>query len=131
MMAPWPCIKRGTEWLVPIVPGLVKVMVVPAKSSTVSRPARAFFTICSYAVPELGEVQRLAALDAGHQKLASAILLRQVDRQAEIDVRGYDERRLAVDDVVAVVHGRDALQGLHHRVADEVGVGDLAAARTS
>ena len=42
------CIKRGTEWLVPMVPGLVRVMVVPAKSSTVSCPARAFFTICSY-----------------------------------------------------------------------------------
>ena len=36
MIAPWPCISRGTEWLVPMVPGLVRVMVVPAKSSTVS-----------------------------------------------------------------------------------------------
>ena len=36
MIAPWPCISRGTEWLVPMVPGLVKVIVVPAKSSTVS-----------------------------------------------------------------------------------------------
>ncbi len=49
MIVPWPCISRGTEWLVPIVPGLVRVMVVPAKSSTASLPARAFFTICSYA----------------------------------------------------------------------------------
>ena len=36
MMAPWPCISRGTEWFVPMVPGLVRVIVVPAKSSTVS-----------------------------------------------------------------------------------------------
>ena len=50
MIVPWPCISRGTEWLVPMVPGLVRVIVVPAKSSTVSCPARAFFTICSYAV---------------------------------------------------------------------------------
>ena len=49
MMAPWPCISRGTEWLVPMVPGLVSVIVVPAKSSTVSWSARAFLTISSYA----------------------------------------------------------------------------------
>ena len=41
MMAPWPCISRGTEWTVPIVPGLVMLMVVPTKSSAVSLPARA------------------------------------------------------------------------------------------
>ena len=49
MMVPWPCISRGTEWFVPMVPGLVRVIVVPAKSLTSSLPARAFFTICSYA----------------------------------------------------------------------------------
>ena len=49
MMAPWPCISRGTEWFVPMVPGLVSVMVVPAKSSTVSLPDRAFLTTSSYA----------------------------------------------------------------------------------
>ena len=32
MIAPWPFISRGTEWLVPIVPGLVRLIVVPWKS---------------------------------------------------------------------------------------------------
>ena len=41
MMVPWPCISRGTEWLVPMVPGLVRLMVEPAKSSAVSLPPRA------------------------------------------------------------------------------------------
>ena len=40
-MVPWPAISRGTEWLVPIVPGLVRLIVVAAKSSVVSLPARA------------------------------------------------------------------------------------------
>jgi hypothetical protein len=47
MIAPWPCISRGTEWLVPSVPGLVSVMVVPAKSSACRLPARALCTIAS------------------------------------------------------------------------------------
>ena len=49
-IAPWPRIRRGTEWLVPIVPGLVSEMVVPWKSSTVSWPSRALRTTSSYAV---------------------------------------------------------------------------------
>ena len=35
-ITPWPGMSRGTDCLVPIVPGLVRVMVAPAKSSTVS-----------------------------------------------------------------------------------------------
>ena len=31
MMAPCPFINRGTEWFVPMVPGLVNVMVVPGE----------------------------------------------------------------------------------------------------
>ena len=41
MIAPWPVISRGTEWLVPMVPGLVRLIVVPAKSETWSLPPRA------------------------------------------------------------------------------------------
>jgi hypothetical protein len=40
-IVPWPAIRRGIEWFVPIVPGLVRVIVVPAKSSVVSFPDRA------------------------------------------------------------------------------------------
>src|SRR5215217_8915342 len=58
MIAPWPCIRRGTEWFVPMVPGLVKVMVVPAKSSRVSELALAFLTISSYAVQNWAKSSR-------------------------------------------------------------------------
>ena len=44
MMQPWPFISRGTEWLVPIVPGLVRLIVVPWKSETSSLPSRALRT---------------------------------------------------------------------------------------
>jgi hypothetical protein len=40
-MQPCPAIRRGTEWVVPMVPGLVRLIVVPAKSSAVSLPIRA------------------------------------------------------------------------------------------
>ena len=42
MMKLCPLIRRGSELTVPIVPGLVSVQVVPAKSSGVSAPLRAF-----------------------------------------------------------------------------------------
>ena len=47
MIAPWPCISRGTECTVPMPPGLVRLIVVPAKSSMVSLPARARRTMSS------------------------------------------------------------------------------------
>src|SRR3954447_3762599 len=48
-IVPWPAISRGTECTVPIVPGLVRVIVVPAKSSAVSLLPRARRTMSSYA----------------------------------------------------------------------------------
>ncbi len=47
MIAPWPFISRGTEWLVPIVPGLVRLIVVPWKSLTASLLLRALRTMSS------------------------------------------------------------------------------------
>ncbi len=47
MMAPWPFMRRGTEWTVPMPPGLVSEIVVPWKSSTVSLLARALRTMSS------------------------------------------------------------------------------------
>ena len=38
MMAPWPGMSRGTDCMVPSVPGLVRVTVAPAKSSGVALP---------------------------------------------------------------------------------------------
>jgi hypothetical protein len=39
-MTPWPGMSRGTEWTVPSVPGLVSVIVTPAKSAGVMRLVR-------------------------------------------------------------------------------------------
>ena len=47
MIAPCPLVSRGIEWFVPIVPGLVSEIVVPAKSSVVSAPLRALRMISS------------------------------------------------------------------------------------
>ena len=79
--------------------------------------------------PELGEVHRLAALDRRGDELARAVGLLLVDGQAEVDVRRRHHGRLAVDLGEGVVHGRLGLDRLDDRVADEVGEGDLAAAR--
>ena len=49
MIAPCPGMSRGTEWTVPMVPGLVRLTETPSKSSTVSEPARARRTTSSYA----------------------------------------------------------------------------------
>ncbi len=40
-IVPCPACSLGTEWFVPMVPGLVSEIVVPAKSSAVSEPPRA------------------------------------------------------------------------------------------
>ncbi len=48
-MAAWPAISRGTDSTVPIMPGLVIVTVVPAKSSTVILLVLTFLTSSSYA----------------------------------------------------------------------------------
>ena len=56
--------------------------------------------------PELAEVHRLGGLDAGHEQLPGAVVLAHVDGQAEVDVLGLDQHRLAVDLGVGVVHLR-------------------------
>lgn len=45
----WPGIRRGTEWTVPMPPGLVSETVTPEKSSIVSLLSRARRTMSSYA----------------------------------------------------------------------------------
>ncbi len=79
--------------------------------------------------PERGEVEAFAVLDVGHQQLPGAVRLGHVDRQAEVDRRRGDQGRLAVAQLVAVVHRRLRDQGLDHREANEMGEGDFAAGR--
>ena len=78
--------------------------------------------------PELAEVHGLGGLDAGHEQLPGAVALAHVDGQAEVDVLGLDQNRLAVLLGERVVHLRGPGQRPHHRVADEVGERHLAAA---
>ena len=128
MIVPWPFISRGTEWLVPIVPGLVRLIVVPWKSVDRELVVAGLADEVLVGGPERREVHRLGGLDRGHQQLAGAVGLRQVDGEAEVDVGGGDEVGLAVDDVEAVVHLRHRLERLDQRVADEVRERHLAAA---
>ena len=65
MIAPWPLIRRGTEWLVPMVPGLVRLTVVPWKSATVSLLSRARRTMSSYADQNAAKPIRSAPLIDG------------------------------------------------------------------
>ena len=77
--------------------------------------------------PELAEVHALRGLDRGHQQLARPVLGRHVDGQAQVDVLRLDQRGLAVQLGVGVVHLRRRGQRADHREPDQVGERDLAA----
>ncbi|CAB4919651.1 unannotated protein [freshwater metagenome] len=81
--------------------------------------------------PENGEVHRLGALDIRDEQLPGAVRLREVDREAEVDVGVERDRGLAVDGGKGGVHRRDPGRSLNDRVPDEVGERDLAAAGPS
>ena len=77
--------------------------------------------------PEVEEVHLLGALDGGHHEFAGAVLVDDVYGHAEVDLMVLDEVRLAVDLRIGVVHRRNGLECLHHRIGEDVGEGDLAA----
>ena len=79
---------------------------------------------------ELAERHRLGLLDAGNKQRTRAVGLRDVDRDAEVDVGRRDDDRLAVDLVVVDVLARELAQRAHHGPRDQVGERDLAAAST-
>ncbi len=56
MMAPWPGISRGTDAVVPRVPGFVSEIVVPSKSDSLSLPVRARVTTSSAAATSSAKV---------------------------------------------------------------------------
>ena len=79
--------------------------------------------------PELGEAHRLAALDRDDDEGALALALAgQVDGEAEVDVLGLHDRRLAVDLGEVAVHHRELGERLDDGVPDHVREADLAAA---
>ena len=130
MIAPWPAVSRGTEWLVPIVPGLVRLIVVPGEVLHRELVGAGPPDDVLVAGPEAGEVHLLGALDRGDDERARAVGLGQVDGQAEVDVLGLDQHRLAVDLGVGAVHVREVVERPDQRVADQVGEGDLPAPGT-
>ena len=64
-MTPWPGIRRGTDAVVPRVPGLVSEIVVPSKSETSSFPARARATTSSEAARNCEKLIAPAPLTLG------------------------------------------------------------------
>ena len=78
-------------------------------------------------VDEALEGEGLAVADGGDNEVAAAVLGDEVDGQSEVDVLGGDHGRLAVDDLVAVVHRRVSLDGVDQCPTEDVGEADLAA----
>ena len=70
----------------------------------------------------------LGRLDVRHQELPGAVGGLHVDGQAQVDVLGPGDGGLAAFLGVGVVHLRHRLERLDHRVPDQVGERDLAAA---
>ena len=64
-MQPWPFIRRGTEWTVPMPPGLVSEIVVPWKSAAVSLLARVREMRSSYEARNSSNVSVSARLMLG------------------------------------------------------------------
>ena len=109
------------------MPGLVRVAVVPAKSSGVSlaRPDPAHHFLVG--VPVATEVHLVDPFEVGHQQGPSPTLPGQVHGQAQVDVRVENPRRLVVDLGVGGVHLGLLGEGTHHRPPDQVGEAHLAA----
>src|ERR1035437_5354678 len=145
MMAPWPIMRRGLEDMVPTVPGLVREMVVPWKSAGggLARGGRGTRAAeggggefgaagAGHKVVESGDVfletERAGVLDVGHHEAARAVLARDVDGDAEVHLGPHQTEGLAVALGVGVVESGDFFQGFDDGPADEVGVGNFAAA---
>ena len=62
---PWPTIRRGTEAMVPIPPGLVSEMLAPVRSSAVSVLVRAFSMSSSKAALKSAKFLRPASRMTG------------------------------------------------------------------
>ena len=129
MITPWPGMSRGTECIVPIVPGLVIDTVVPAEvvggELVGARPADEVFV----RGVEAREVEGVGLLDVRHDQRAGAVGLLHVDGEAEVHVLVVHDAGLAVDDAEARVHRGHRAQRAQHREADQVRERHLAAVR--
>ena len=128
-IVPWPDISRGTEWLVPMVPGLVRLMrgageVVGGELAVASPPDDVLV-----GGPEPGEVDVLGLLDGRPRRGARLPFVSgQVDGEAQVDVLGVTTAGLPSTSAKALFISGCVHSALTTRVADEVGEADLAAA---
>jgi len=78
---------------------------------------------------EVREAHLVGVLEDRHDERAGAVLLLDVDREAERDRARVDALRLAVGLGIRVAHHRHVAPGLDDRPGDDVGEGELAAGR--
>ena len=105
----------------PSVPGLVRLMVTPEKSATVSDPSARAADDVLVGRDEPGEVEGVGLLQRGDDQVARPAPARQVDGEAEVDVRRLDHGRLALDLGEVPVHLRVVGERPDHGVPDRCG----------
>ena len=124
--------SRGTDCTVPSVPGFVIDTVAPdevvgAEGSCVDLAHEIFV-----GEEERAKVHRVGVANDGHEQVARTVFPLDVDRESEahVLVAANTGRALFVDGVnERCVERRDLAQSLDDRERDEVGEGDLGAAR--
>ena len=127
-MTPWPGIRRGTLWTVPIVPGLVSVIVAPWKSLDGQLVASDLADQVLVGSEEPGEVERVGVAQHRHDERALPSPLSTSTARPMLTCSLRTRRGLPsapVDE--RVVHRRHVIgDGPDDGVADEVGEADLA-----
>ena len=106
MIVPWPTISRGTEAIVPMPPGLVSEMFAPTRSSADSVFVRALSISVVEGRLEVGEREPAGVADHRHHQRARAVLLLDVDGDAEVHAAVVDAVRLAVALLEVMRHHR-------------------------
>ena len=129
MIAPCPGMRRGADAVVPIVPGFVSVMDVPANASGSIVPFRAFATMPSKASRNSPKDSASAPLMFGTRRLREpsffVMSIAMPRFTAALRMRAGFPSGLAV----RVVHPRVLLESAHDRPRDEVREGDLREAQ--
>ena len=124
--------RRGTDWTVPSVPGLVSDTVAPTKSSALGARRVDLAHEVLVGEEERAKVHRVGVADHGHQQVARPVGASHVDGQPETHVLVAANARRALSSTAST---KDAFsdghraQPVHDGEGDEVREGDLRAAR--
>ena len=119
MMAPWPGISRGTDAVVPSVPGIGQGdrRALEVRRSAVC-PARARATTSSEAARNCAKFSFSAPFTLGTRRERVPSAFGDVDRDAEADLLAPHARGLATRRVERVVHDGEGLDRLDDRPGD-------------